>query len=179
MLNRAPAQEGVMRDREDTIAWTMQYCQHYDPGGVTMVGGKAPSGVCKAGVNYLDQFGRAPDNPDHYLDGKYYPSSGIFQRICCTDGGKRSEDEQRARCPKWLRKTREMGEERADDLDASLRRMTAVGPIVKEFRKKPWGKQGVFDCPACGTGKLHLSQSSYNGHVWGKCTTPECVSWME
>lgn len=37
--------------------------------------------------------------------------------------------------------------------------------------------QVAFD-HACG-GKLHLSQSSYNGHVHGKCETPDCVSWME
>lgn len=168
-----------MRDREETIAFDMKYCQHYDPGGLSMTGGKEPSGHCKAGVVYLDQFGRAPDDESSKLDGKYYPSSGIYQRICCTDGGKRSEEEQRARCPKWIRRTREQGEARADRMEDSLRRMTAAGPIVKEFRKKPWGKKAVFDCPACKTGKLHLSQSSYNGHVHGRCTTPDCLSWME
>lgn len=54
--------------------------------------------------------------------------------------------------------------------------MTAIAPWRKE---KPRGKAAVIDCPTGCGGKLHLSQSSYNGHVHGKCTTDGCVSWME
>lgn len=174
-------------DREKTIAWTMQYCQHYDPSGVTMIGGEKPHGRCKAGVVYLDQFGRAPreDAADHVAAGLggYYESAGIFSRMCCTDGGKRSEEEQRARCPKWLRSTREQGEQRANDIEASLNRMRVVGPVVSKWRT--WtktnrvAKQEEIDCPTGCGGKLHLSQAALNGHVWGHCTTEGCVSWME
>lgn len=173
-----------MKDREETIAWTMQYCQHYDPSGITMIGGKEPHGHCNAGVVYLDQFGRAPkDDPNSQVNGRYYPSSGIFARICCTDGGKRSEEEQRALCPKWLRKTREMGEKRADDFAETMRKMTLAGPVVRAWRtwtkKNRVAKQEAIDCPTGCGGKLHLSQAAYNGHVWGKCTTEDCLSWME
>lgn len=43
----------------------------------------------------------------------------------------------------------------------------------------------VFEvCPRTVTqgrpeGRLHLSQSSYNGHVHGRCETDDCVRWME
>jgi hypothetical protein len=170
-----------MKDREKTIEWTMRYCQHYDPSGVMMVGGKEPHGKCKAGVVYLDQFGRAPkDDPGSHIEGiGYYESAGIFQRMCCTDGGKRSEEQQLAMCPKWLRSTREMGEARADDLDSSMERFRLVMPVVAKWRKKPpRGKTEVIECPAC-KGRLHLSQASSNGHVHGKCETSGCVSWME
>lgn len=162
-----------MRDREKTIEHVMQYCQHYDPGGITMIGGKEPSGHCKAGVVYFDQFPNPnpnKDEPQHYA---------IFMRVCCTEGNKKTQEEQLARCPKWLRSTREQGEKRADEWDESMRRMRAAAPIIAEFRKKPWGKQKIVDCPACGTGKLHLSQASSNGHVWGRCTTDKCLNWME
>ncbi len=36
----------------------------------------------------------------------------------------------------------------------------------------------VVECPIC-KGRLHLSQSAYNGHCHGKCETDNCVSWME
>jgi hypothetical protein len=167
--------------REKRIQWKMAYCQHYDPAGVTMIGGKEPHGHCRAGVNYLDQFGRAPKDEEwSKLDGRYYESAGIFKRICCTSGNERTEAEQLASCPKWERCTREQGEKRADDLDAAMKRMTLVGPTVAAWRKKPpKGKQEIIDCPTGCGGKLHLSQSSYNGHVHGHCTTDGCVSWME
>ncbi len=171
-----------MRDREKSIAFDRQYCQHYDPGGITMIGGKEPTGVCKAGVVYLDQFGRAPDDGTNTVNGRYFPSSGIFQRICCTSGGKRSEEEQIASCPKWERRTVEQASERADRMDEAMNRMLVVGPAVAKWRtwtkKNRVAKQEVIECPAC-KGRLNLSQAAYNGHVWGKCETAGCVQWME
>lgn len=50
------------RDLEECVEWTMQYCRHYDPSGVTMIGGKEPHGHCKAGVVYLDQLASTRTN---------------------------------------------------------------------------------------------------------------------
>jgi hypothetical protein len=174
----------VPRDREQFIQKEQQYCQHYDPSGVTMIGGKPPHGHCKAGVNYLDHFGRAPkDDPNSYLDGRYHESSAIFKRMCCTSGGERADDEQTALCPKWLRRTREQAIERYDGIESAMNRMRAIGPTVAKWRtwtkKNRVAKQEAIDCPTGCGGKLHLSQSSYNGHVHGQCTTNGCVSWME
>lgn len=169
-------------DLEEMVEWTMQYCQHYDASGVTMIGGKEPHGHCKAGVVYLDQFGRAPDDGNHTINGSYYPSSGIFQRLCCTSGSKRSEEEQRAMCPKWERATREQGVQRFNEFQEHDRKFALVMGVVEGWRswskKNRVGKAEVIECPAC-KGRLHLSQSSYNGHVHGKCETEGCVSWME
>lgn len=172
-----------MRERDDSIAHHRKYCQHYDPSGVTMIGGKEPHGYCKAGVVYLDQFGRAPieDAAQHKAAGLrgYYASAGIFKRICCTSGGNASEDEQRAKCPKWERTTQEQAEQIADEQDASWTRHMMVMGAVAEWRKKPpRGKSEVIECPAC-KGRLHLRQAASNGHVHGHCETPGCVSWME
>ena len=53
--------------------------------------------------------------------------------------------------------------------------------IASEWRVKPKPKSDrreVVECPIC-KGKLLLSQSAYNGHVWGKCETAGCLTWME
>lgn len=60
-------------------------------------------------------------------------------------------------------------------------RMTVVMPVVGKWRIHPKPKldrREVIECPKC-KGRLHLSQSSYNGHVHGRCETEDCVSWME
>lgn len=57
----------------------------------------------------------------------------------------------------------------------------AILKIADEWRVKPKpekNRHDIIECPLC-KGKLHLSQSSYNGHVWGKCENEDCVSWME
>lgn len=38
-------------------------------------------------------------------------------------------------------------------------------------------KHGIIECPMC-KGKLHYSISGFNGHIWGKCETEGCLSWM-
>jgi hypothetical protein len=82
-------------------------------------------------------------------------------------------------CEKWERRTREMGEARADRSEKAITQMMLVGPAVAEWRnKKPIGKAEIIECPAC-KGRLHLSQAASNGHVHGKCETADCVSWME
>ena len=170
--------------RAKRIARDRMYCQHYDPSGITMIGGKEPHGHCKAGVNYLDHFGRAPkDDPTSHIEGLgYYESSGIFQRICCTSGNERTEQEQLTACPKWERRTIEQATKRHEEIEASMARMRIVGAVVGKWRtwtkQNRVAKQEVIECPAC-KGRLHLSQAAYNGHVWGKCETEGCVSWME
>jgi hypothetical protein len=38
--------------------------------------------------------------------------------------------------------------------------------------------QGSVECPKCN-GRLHYSIASTNGHMWGRCATADCLSWME
>ena len=33
-------------------------------------------------------------------------------------------------------------------------------------------------CPKC-QGDLHYSRAKLNGHIWGKCQTQDCLSWMQ
>jgi hypothetical protein len=146
-----------MKDREATIAFEMNYCQHYTRG-------KGADMICRAGMD-LKVIQRVATKPN-----------GIKWGPCI---GGHTLDDPHSICPHWIRRTREQGEKRADGVAKSLRIMSVVMPVVDEWRKKePIGKAEVIECPEC-KGRLHLSQSSYNGHVYGKCETPDCVSWME
>lgn len=40
------------------------------------------------------------------------------------------------------------------------------------------GVSGVLECPCCA-GELSYSIAASNGHIWGSCSTEECVRWME
>lgn len=148
-----------MKDREETIEFEMNYCQHYHVGRLDKL-----EITCNKGMDIKSI--RLPRDE----------KTGAFSQPCLK--GHLLPDPL-AVCPHWLRRTREMGEARADRWEKTVSDMRKVGPVVAEWRKRePIGKQDIVACPACG-GKLHLSQSAYNGHVHGKCETADCVSWME
>ena len=63
----------------------------------------------------------------------------------------------------------------------SLERVSAAIKVAGEWRVKPKpaaDRYQVVECPVC-KGRLHLSQSAYNGHVHSKCETRGCLSWTE
>ncbi len=45
------------------------------------------------------------------------------------------------------------------------------------FVKGKHGASGVVVCPACGK-RLAYTRASSNGHIWGGCEDPECLSWV-
>ena len=144
--------------REQSIAFDMQYCQHYTPDQIYGGGGHKATGICAAGVTVADV--RVPKSSHPCIDGH-------------------EMQDPTAVCPHWIRQTREHAEARADAIEARMKLFTIVMPVVGEWRKKPpRGKQEIIECPAC-KGRLHLTQAASNGHVWGKCETKGCVSWME
>lgn len=146
-----------MKSREEHIEFEMNYCQHY-------ARGKGADMICKAGVDLKTM--QKVVTGDRQI--KWGP---------CIEG--HTLDKPTAHCPHWIRRTREMGEKRADSIEKSIRQMEVVMPVVDAWRSNPpKGKSETVKCPECG-GKLHLSQAGYNGHVWGKCETEGCVSWME
>lgn len=58
--------------------------------------------------------------------------------------------------------------------EQSLRHQTIRKLIVTEC---PNSGQGKLTCPCCG-GIVSYSKAS-NGHVWARCSTAGCASWME
>lgn len=68
-----------------------------------------------------------------------------------------------------------------EESDRAMERTFAAIKVASAWRVRPKPAQNraeVVECPVC-KGRLHLSQSAYNGHVHGKCETAGCVAWME
>jgi nitrate reductase alpha subunit len=63
---------------------------------------------------------------------------------------------------------------------AWFERFAKAGPLIARIKKENKGKntQGIDLCPVCA-GKLHWTHAGISGHVWGKCETPSCLSWIE
>jgi hypothetical protein len=126
---------------------------------------------CKAGVTY-------PDGPLPCLR----------ERVVNFPKERRGEVEKlpHSECASYTDPTPEQIEaserEFQDYTDKWSRAMVGVG----EWRKaQGWSKKnrvsatGKVPCAGCGNGEIHLSMAALNGHVWGRCTTKGCVSWME
>lgn len=68
--------------------------------------------------------------------------------------------------------------------DASWERLKlGIGAASEDAKKHGFGRgkggNGFVLCPVCNKGDLHYAVSGYNGHMRGRCTTNDCVSWMQ
>lgn len=138
--------------------------------------------VCDAGVAYREVV-TEPDRRE-----------GIAWRYPCTDlvrlgrdkghGGpspsQLAEYAKRGTCPKYQDPTDEEIAERDARIKERHDRFMLTLPLISKVKRKHRGEnwKGVETCPACG-GRLHMTHSAYNGHVWGRCETEDCLSWIE
>lgn len=68
------------------------------------------------------------------------------------------------------------------DNDKVQRVLAARQAIVADvgMRKKDQYHRGQTVCPVCGNGRLtYIYHGHSNGHVEAKCSTPDCVDWVE
>lgn len=84
-------------------------------------------------------------------------------------------------CPFYEENTpEEILKEQQDDA-AHFALVVKILPMIaawKVFPKPEKHRSEVVECPIC-QGKLHLSQSPYNGHAHAVCETENCVRIME
>lgn len=121
--------------------------------------GKEPLSTCEAGVEYA-KFGKFYERPCFLDKGKSRPGAAHCDRLRLP-----TPDEIATReC--WSKE--------------HMAKLTLVMHAIVPWRKANKGRSAteIIACPAC-KGALHLSISSYNGHVHGRCETTDCVSWME
>lgn len=113
------------------------------------------------------------------LVGKF-GNFGRWYRLPC-------HDQESADIPKCVcdRRSFFTDEEMADQLREreewtakAMQRFLAIGPLVEAI-KKGSTTTGVDPCPVCMTGELHWSMSTYNRHVHMRCTTEDCIAFME
>jgi hypothetical protein len=85
--------------------------------------------------------------------------------------------ENRGKCDKFeLPTAEEIAADEEDGIKSGVRMLAAMAAIKQT--KPARGSAGVIDCPNCD-GRLRFSVSSVNGHIHAKCSTPECVFFME
>ena len=93
-------------------------------------------------------------------------------------------NEEPVECAKREFPTKEEVEAEAQEAEAhtaaTIKGMTlcAADSESRGFAKGEKGAKGEVKCPACG-GTLCYSRSSYNGHIWGRCKTADCLAWMQ
>jgi len=110
---------------------------------------------------------------------------GWVTRLPCID--LEAKDGAKAICAKFRAPTpEEVAEDKRQTDEYSARFMVAYTGNVRAWREtQKWSKKnrvaasGTVPCEVCKTGEIHLTMAAYNGHVWGKCTTLGCVSWVE
>lgn len=160
-------------------------CIHYNGCGFGF-GGKRHT--CKAGVDYHEAF-----------DGS---KPGIFLRLPCIRFNERPargpgtyikageavvhtpfdrRGHEMVPCSLYVDPTPEQVQAERAEADAHLAKTVAAIKVAGQWRVRPKPAQDraeVVECPIC-KGRLHLSQSAYNGHVHGACETEGCVRWME
>jgi hypothetical protein len=149
------------KTRQDHIDFDQNYCAHYKPKP-----GAVRSDYCALGCGASERMdaGRKAGQPN---------------MTPCIGGHKAAD--VLALCPKWERRSMEHSIARADSFEEMFKRMEIVDPVVTKWRTIPkpaTSRAEVIECPVC-KGRLHLSQSSYNGHVHAKCETADCVAFME
>lgn len=148
------------------------WCKHY-----TSINVLRPDKKCKAGLVYQDVVVRhEPPIPYRYEHDP--PGARPYQRtwsVPCLAS-------HRGDCPPCAKSEWPTQEE----IDADEREtaklfedtILARAVIVAEIGDKR-GVAGELVCPVCELGRLYYSVAEYNGHIWGRCSTADCVRWME
>jgi ssDNA-binding Zn-finger/Zn-ribbon topoisomerase 1 len=65
-------------------------------------------------------------------------------------------------------------EEDWNDIASRLKAIIEAITIIQKLKEN----QGIIKCPVC-KGDLHYSRAKVNGHIWGSCKTPGCISWKQ
>jgi hypothetical protein len=143
---------------------------------------------CKAGFKYHDIVGPEVVGSFLRLPCRQYDVRPVGRPGTYIQPGDRvirleidRKGQQQATCGCYIEPTDDQIEQDRIKTDAALRRTMTAIEVAARWRVRPKPRQDrreVIECPTC-KGRLHLSQSSYNGHVHGQCETANCVSWME
>ena len=131
------------------------FCKHYRA--------MSEHKTCSAGVEYESLKGVPwDDRPCFVLDGKVNPT--------CNLAAYPTPEEIEAEDAELRVRFEKIGKAR----------QAIVDHLGGPWKKGKPGAQGVIDCPACNGAKtLQFSRAGYNGHIHARCTSKDCVSWME
>ena len=151
-----------MNDHELMVKRETQTCRFYR--------GTTHHETCLADVNLRELVGG--------------PDLGWGTRLPCLGRLFEAKNGERATCDKRSCWTVEEAEARELDHQRRIEHaMTAMNAARQHAKsqgfKKGRGGEGELSCPVCQTGTLRYSVAAYNGHLWGACSTDNCVRWMQ
>lgn len=145
---------------------------------VHFTGCRDRTSACKVGIVYNEAFNTPP-------------SPGMFLRMPCVNFTTRfgkgdlvplDRGEHSAMpCDQYQEPSEQELAQYEAEREASHQRLVAGLKVAGAWRVMPkpqTDRTEVVECPICA-GRLHLFQSSYNGHVHGHCETHGCLRWME
>lgn len=142
-----------------------QCCRHYN--------GSFHNDTCELGICYRDVTPK-PDEPGSaYREPCRRWFDGHALKVIQETG-------PQGVCDKYDPFTEEELAEQERQMALHIANFLLTIPLCEAVKLEHAGKdwQGVVECPVC-KGKLHMTHSAYNGHVWGKCETEDCLSWIE
>ena len=133
---------------------------------------------CLAGVCYED----VTPNPNNKLGIAFRIPCRTYseKRLAELNEGQRASYSERGTCEKYEEPTDEEIVESEKAIEAAVERHMLTLPLIAQIKDEHEGKNwnGVVECPVC-QGNLRMSHAAFNGHVWGKCDTENCLAWME
>jgi len=123
---------------------------------------------CLAGINYRELVGG--------------PNFGWVLRLPCNHNriAGYPPDDEMVTCGRFQQKTAEEIALREQQMREEIDRYSGVFPLFQKIKREHQGKDwdGTVACPLCG-GRLKIKHNSLNGHIWGRCETTGCLSWIE
>lgn len=143
-------------------------CKHFDGINFTDPAKKCKAGVVMAEITVMTGY-RYRRKPSRVV----YSTSHSLP--CFSDSDPLGVCECEHRC---LPTDAEVAEH-TREITAALDRMAVAYAAVQEAAQGRRGIQGEIPCPVCKIGTLHYSVAKLNGHIWGACSSEECVRWMQ
>lgn len=139
--------------REQFIKSAMDSCRHFN--GIQ-------NKTCIAGVKYQEcEAGTTMPCIPRHINGRRTWACELFEIMSPADAEKGADER----------------------IVVMNRGITARHAAKDDAKAKGYGKghggYGSLPCPCCDGGTLKYSVASSNGHMHGKCSTAECVGWME
>ena len=140
-------------------------CTHYNGLSGRGLRDDAATRCCDAGVVYLTV--RSTDE-----------SRKGFDRFPCFRKG------EGVPCEKRHFPTAEEVAAEVAEHDARWERLKlGIAAVSEDAKKLGLGKgkggSGSVSCPVCKTGMISYAVAGYNGHIHGRCSTNDCVAWMQ
>lgn len=139
------------------------------------------NGCCKRGVSYETNWPAQPKPCIKFIEKSANGSTCLKPGEAVAERKPFPGADKAKPCPFWQAPTDEAVQEDRREAQAEFSKHFAAMAVARDWRAYPkpaTDRREVVECPCC-KGRLHLSQSSHNGHVHGQCETEGCVSWME